>query len=157
MFRHNHVLPRFSAQVVSVRPSDDSPRIFEPATFIPLAFLFWNLGDFSGRLATVLPFSLVHRPRALFGVAVARALFLPMYQLCNIRDRGAVINSDVFYLVVVQFGFGLTNGWLGSSCMMGANEWVEHGEREAAGGFMGLNLVAGLTVGSLSSFAVSST
>lgn len=80
-----------------------------------------------------------------------------MYQLCNIRDRGAVINSDAFYLLVVQFGFGLTNGWLGSSCMMGANEWVEHGEREAAGGFMGLNLVAGLTVGSLSSFAVSAT
>lgn len=149
--------PVFTSQVVSVRPSDDAPRIFQPATFIPLAFLFWNLGDLSGRLSTVLPFSLAHRPRVLFIIALARALFLPMYQLCNIRDRGAVINSDAFYLLVVQFGFGLTNGWLGSSCMMGANEWVEHGEREAAGGFMGLNLVAGLTVGSLSSFAVSAT
>lgn len=38
--------------------------------------------------------------------------------------------------------------------MMGAGEWVDVEEREAAGGFMGLMLVAGLTVGSLLSFAV---
>jgi len=36
--------------------------------------------------------------------------------------------------------------------MMGAVEWVDVDEREAAGGFMGLMLVAGLTVGSLLSF-----
>lgn len=149
--------PVFTSQVVSVRPSEDSPRIFQPATFIPLAFLFWNIGDFLGRLATVLPFSLADRPHLLFGIAIARVVFLPMYQLCNIRDRGAVINSDAFYLIIVQFGFGLTNGWLGSSCMMGSNEWVDNSEREVAGGFMGLNLVAGLTAGSLLSFTVSAT
>jgi len=52
----------------------------------------------------------------------------------------------------VQFLFGLSNGYLGSSCMMGVEEWVEEEEREAAGGFMGLWLVGGLTVGSLGSF-----
>jgi len=66
--------------------------------------------------------------------------------------KGAVIKSDAFYLFVVQFGFGATNGWLSSSCMMGAGEYVEEGEREAAGGFMAVNLVAGLTAGSLLSF-----
>ena len=40
--------------------------------------------------------------------------------------------------------------------MMGTNEWVEDGEREAAGGFMGLSLVAGLTTGSLLSFTAGS-
>ena len=53
----------------------------------------------------------------------------------------------------MQFFFGATNGFVGSTCMMGASEWVEAEEREAAGGFMGLMLVSGLTVGSLLSFA----
>ena len=38
--------------------------------------------------------------------------------------------------------------------MMGAAGWVDVEEREAAGGFMGLMLVFGLTAGSLLSFAV---
>ncbi len=57
-----------------------------------------------------------------------------------------------FYLGVVQVLFGVTNGWLGSSAMMAAGEWVADGEREAAGGFMSLCLVGGLTVGSVLSF-----
>jgi equilibrative nucleoside transporter 1/2/3 len=144
--------PIFTAQIVSNMPPDEAPRLFQPTSFIPLAFLFWNTGDLLGRLSTLLPFSLKHRPALLFAVAVGRLGFLPLYLLCNVRGRGAIVPSDVFYLFVVQMGFGLTNGWLGSSCMMAAPEWVEDGEREATGGFMGLNLVAGLTVGSLLSF-----
>ncbi|KAL0931915.1 nucleoside transporter family [Colletotrichum truncatum] len=148
--------PVFTGKIVSVRyPGDEkSPAgaLFRPAAFIPLAFFAWNLGDLSGRMSTILPFSLRHRPAALFGVSLARLGFLPMYLLCNIGGRGAVISSDLFYLFVVQFLFGLTTGWLGSSCMMAAGEWVEDGEREATGGFMGLCLVAGLTTGSLLSF-----
>lgn len=63
------------------------------------------------------------------------------------------MHSDLFYLVVVQLGFGLSNGWLASSAMMGATGAVGEEEREAAGAFMGFNLVAGLTAGSLLSFA----
>ncbi|KAK1498396.1 nucleoside transporter [Colletotrichum cuscutae] len=148
--------PVFTGKILSVRyPGDEkSPAgiLFRPAAFIPLAFFAWNLGDLSGRMATILPFSLRHRPAALFGVSLARIGFLPLYLLCNIGGHGAVVSSDFFYLVVVQFFFGLTNGWLGSSCMMAAGEWVEDGEREATGGFMGLCLVAGLTTGSLLSF-----
>jgi len=36
---------------------------------------------------------------------------------------------------------------------MGAGDYIEEGEREAAGGFMAVNLSAGLTFGSLLSFA----
>jgi equilibrative nucleoside transporter 1/2/3 len=144
--------PVFTVQIISNMPPDEAPRLFQPASFIPLAFLFWNTGDLFGRLSTLLPFSLRDRPALLFVVSVGRLSFLPLYLLCNVRGRGAVVPSDVFYLFVVQLGFGLTNGWLGSSCMMSAPEWVEDGEKEATGGFMGLNLVAGLTVGSLLSF-----
>jgi len=61
--------------------------------------------------------------------------------------------GDVFYWFV-QVTFGLTNGWLGSNILMTAPGLVEEDEREVTGGFMGLCLVAGLTVGSFASFAV---
>lgn len=157
-FAASMFFPVFTAKIRSVRdldPNNDSPPLFQPAAFIPLAFFFWNLGDLSGRIATMLPFSLRHRPLALFTLAVARIAILPLYLLCNVGGRGAVVRSDFFYLFIVQLSFGLTNGWLGSSCMMASGEGVEEGEREAAGGFMGLCLVAGLTTGSLLSFTIS--
>jgi equilibrative nucleoside transporter 1/2/3 len=93
----------------------------------------------------------------LFFLAIARMGFIPLYFLCNIGGKGASISSDFFYLVIVQLFFGLTNGYLGSSCMMGFAEYVESEELEAAGGFMSLCLVGGLTVGSFLSFAVASS
>jgi len=149
------VFPVFTQQITSVRPTSTAPRLLQPACFIPLAFLFWNTGDLVGRLLTLIPsLTLVRWPRTLFVASIARAVFIPLYLLCNIHGNGAVIASDAFYLIIVQFLFGLSNGYLGSTCMMGAAEWVEVEEREAAGGFMGLMLVGGLTAGSLLSFLV---
>ncbi|KAL8735121.1 MAG: hypothetical protein Q9166_000997 [cf. Caloplaca sp. 2 TL-2023] len=145
--------PIFTQKIFSIQPQDNVPRLFQPACFIPLAFLLWNVGDLVGRLLTGIPqLSLVHLPRTLFWLSALRLVFIPLYLLCNLRGQGAVISSDAFYLIIVQFLFGLTNGYIGSSCMMGAGEWVEKEEREAAGGFMSLMLVGGLTVGSLLSF-----
>lgn len=145
--------PVFTGKVVSIMPEDQAPRLFMPQAFIPLGFLCWNLGDLTGRLITLLPFSMHIRPFVLFVVSVLRGGHIPLYLLCNIENNGAVIKSDAFYLFVVSFGFGATNGWLGSLCMMGAGDYIEEGEREAAGGFMAVNLSAGLTFGSLFSFA----
>jgi equilibrative nucleoside transporter 1/2/3 len=154
------VFPVFTQVIHSTHPVKDRPRILEPASFVPLAFLVWNSGDLLGRLITAIPaLSLTHRPRLVFGLAACRIVFIPLYLLCNIPssggDRSAKVQSDFFYLGVVQLLFGLSSGFVGSTCMMGAIEWVGVEEREAAGGFMGLCLVAGLTVGSLCSFAVS--
>ncbi|RVX74605.1 hypothetical protein B0A52_01731 [Exophiala mesophila] len=140
------IFPVFTASIRSVNGVDS-------AIFIPTAFLIWNIGDLLGRLSTLWkPISLTHYPFALFCIAMARLLFIPLYFLCNIKGKGAAISSDFLYLAVVQFFFGLSNGYLGSECMMGSGEWVLPEEREAAGGFMGLMLVGGLTVGSLLSF-----
>lgn len=144
--------PVFTARITSV--NTDWGLLFRPAAFIPLAFFFWNIGDFAGRIATMLPFSLGKRPPLLFILVVLRAAWLPLYLLCNLDGRGAAVSSDFFYLFVVQLFFGLSNGWLGSSCMIASTDWVDEGEREAAGGFMGLCLVVGLAVGSLLSFTV---
>ena len=147
------VFPVFTQQTLSVQPPETAPRILQPATFIPLALLMWNAGDLLGRYAPLIPFfNLTQSPKATLAWSLARVIFIPLYLLCNIKGQGAVIDSDFFYLVIVQFLFGFTNGWIGSSCMMAAPEWVQQDEREATGGFMGLVLVAGLTVGSLLSF-----
>jgi len=149
------VFPVYTQQIVSVTPTSDAPQMLWPSSFVPLAFLFWNAGDLVGRVIPAIPaLRLTHRPRVVFLLSVLRVLFVPLYMLCNVHGRGAVVKSDFFYLVVVQLLFGLTNGYLGSTCMMGASDWVLSEEREAAGGFMGLCLVLGLTVGSFLSFAV---
>ena len=143
--------PVFTPKILSVTPAEGG--LLRPAAFIPLGFFFWNLGDLAGRVSTLLlPSWGAGRPAALFAASVARLLFLPLYALCNLHGRGAAVNSDTFYLLAVQLPFGLSNGWLASTCMMAAGEWVADAEREASGGFMGLCLVAGLAFGSLLSF-----
>ncbi|KAJ6127322.1 hypothetical protein N7523_002934 [Penicillium sp. IBT 18751x] len=148
--------PVFTTEIMSVNDLTKS-RMYDPSVFIPLGFLFWNIGDLGGRMLVAIPrFSLAHRPWIAFVFSIARLGFAPLYLLCNIHGRGAVVQSDFFYLCIVQLLFGATNGYLASSCMMGASIWVSEDEREAAGGFMGMMLVGGLTAGSLLSFLVAS-
>jgi solute carrier family 29 (equilibrative nucleoside transporter), member 1/2/3 len=148
--------PVYTAKIRSVHPLENIPRILSPrGAFVPLAFLVWNTGDFVGRLVSALPrVNITRRPRLLLLLSTLRAGFVPMYLLCNVNGNGAVVNSDIFYLAFVQFFFGLTNGYLGTQCMTSSNQYVDVDEREAAGSFMPLMLVAGLTVGSLLSFAI---
>ncbi|EED14941.1 Nucleoside transporter family [Talaromyces stipitatus ATCC 10500] len=154
------VYPVFTVKIQSVHDPATRSRIFEPELFVPLAFLFWNLGDLIGRMSPIIPALArsANYPRALFAFSVLRLVFIPMYLACNIQsstnstNSSAIISSDFFYLFVVQLGFGLTNGFLGSVCMMGTSQYVTADEREAAGGFMSMMLVAGLAAGSLTSF-----
>jgi solute carrier family 29 (equilibrative nucleoside transporter), member 1/2/3 len=148
--------PVYTSKVISVHPVEGRSRILSPACFIPLAFLVWNIGDLIGRVASALPqVRITHYPRLLLLLSALRAVFIPLYLLCNVDGAGAIVDSDVFYLAFVQLLYGATNGYIGTQCMMGASDYVEVDEREAAGSFMPLMLVLGLTVGSFLSFAVS--
>ncbi|KUM63059.1 hypothetical protein ACN42_g4060 [Penicillium freii] len=149
------VFPVYTAEIQSVNDPASS-RIYDSSVFVPLAFLIWNLGDLAGRMCVAIPgVSLGQHPQMAAIVAIARVVFIPMYQLCNVNGQGAAVKSDIFYFLV-QFFFGATNGYLGTSCMMGASHWVVADERPAAGGFMSLVLVGGLAAGSLLSFSVAS-
>ncbi|KAJ5090222.1 hypothetical protein N7532_008906 [Penicillium argentinense] len=150
------IFPVYTSRILSVNDPEKS-RMYDPTVFIPLAFLFWNVGDLSGRMLVAIPsLSLTHRPWLALVFSFARVAFIPLYLLCNVSGQGATVSSDFFYLFLVQLLFGVTNGYLASSCMMGASQWVSADERHAAGGFMGMMLVGGLTAGSLLSFVVSS-
>lgn len=180
----------FPVSTTKILSAADPPT--PPALFIPLAFLVWNLGDLVGRLLPLLPFcDLTLRPRLLLALAVLRIAWVPLYMLCGARSGSSQksetwIPSDAFYLLVVQFPFGLSNGYLASSSMVGAagffnltsaephhnngdgDDGNEEGDtrnakekenenekkKQAAGGFMGLMLVAGLTIGSFLSFTL---
>ncbi|CAN8096285.1 unnamed protein product [Discula destructiva] len=150
--------PVFTGKILSTHDAQQPhhARLFDPEVFIPLGFLCWNAGDLGGRMLTggKLNARVRRQPVVLFLFGCARFCVLPLYLLCNLHGSGAVVESDLFYLGLVQLPFGLSNGWLASNAMMAAAEVVDEGEREAAGGFMGLCLVAGLAVGSLLSFSV---
>ncbi|KAL4909151.1 hypothetical protein BDW74DRAFT_78035 [Aspergillus multicolor] len=150
------IFPVYTSKIESVNNRPTASRLFQSAAFIPLAFFFWNAGDLLGRTLVINPrYSLAHRPWTLLTLAISRAGFIPLYLLCNVSGRGAIVSSDFFYLFVVQGLFGITNGYLSSCCMMGAGHFVSAEEREPAGGFMSLMLVAGLATGSLLSFLAS--
>jgi equilibrative nucleoside transporter 1/2/3 len=169
------LFPVFTAEILSTSPasSPSTPAILKPAAFIPLSFLVWNTGDLLGRLVPLISqISLAESPKILVALSCARVIFIPLYYLCNIQHAGSTSlllrsisstsvttaqpYSDLFYLLAVQLPFGLSNGYIGSCCMMGSTseKYIEEHQRESAGSFMGLALVCGLTAGSLVSFAV---
>jgi len=140
--------PVFTQLILSVNntapTSRASSRIFTPEVFIPIGFFVWNSGDLIGRVICAVPYLTLPRPGWLAFLSLARVVFIPMYLLCNINGAGAVIRSDAFYFLV-QFLFGLSNGWLGSNTMMAAPQFVDDDEKEATGGFMGMIFIPSLS------------
>lgn len=155
IFTVTMVFPVFTQYIVSVRTSkgEQLPRLWEPDIFIPFAFLLWNFGDFAGRAVCANPFFQIKSATPLVGLALLRLLFIPLYYACNIKNQGALFDSDAVYWLI-QLAFGFTNGWLSSNTMMFAPQAVDEELREATGGFMGVCLVSGLTAGSLLSFLI---
>lgn len=158
------------------------------AIFIPLAFASWNLGDLLGRLSLSIPFRpftvLPSHRKSLLLLALLRTVWIPLYAHCDGGIKGGKWwDTEAFYFIVVQLGFGFGNGLLGSACIVGAtvnctldtageeDDGEERGgliisdrdgvkdekrekEREVVGSFMALCLVFGLALGSFMSFVV---
>ncbi|KAF3906343.1 hypothetical protein ABW20_dc0103932 [Dactylellina cionopaga] len=144
------IFPVFTQATFSVNP-DSYSFLSRPEVFIPFSFFVWNSGDLLGRVICGFPMLACRNPTILAIAATVRVVYLPLYLLCNIKGAGARVDSDFFY-ELVQFTFGLTNGYIGSNTMMTAPTLVNEDEIAASGGFMGLCLVAGLAAGSTASF-----
>ncbi|OCF38777.1 hypothetical protein I317_07433 [Kwoniella heveanensis CBS 569] len=143
-----------------------TPRLLQPDVFIPLHFLLFNIGDYTGRTyLPSIPSLLVTSPPRVLTLSALRTLFIPLLFLCNVSSitspssPSPLINSDILYFVVIIL-FGLTNGYISSLCMIVAsspqlNAKLDEDERDVAGTLTSFCLVAGLAGGSLASFGTS--
>lgn len=121
--------------------------------FIPLAFLVWNIGDLLGRILCATPYFLIKKDKILISYSIARIVFIPLFLMCNIKDRGGRI-GDVGYLLI-QLLFGLTNGQLFSSSYMCVGGLLDtKDEQRAAAAFTALLINMSLLAGSLASFGI---
>jgi len=149
--------PAITAQVVSTMHPDT---LWASKFYVPVAcFLLFNIGDFVGRYLA----GLVQWPRPgrvgayiTLGLSLARFAFLPLFLICNIRPGNnvtpVVMESDVAYIIVMAL-FSITNGYVGSICMMSGPQVVRPEEAQTAASLMVALLGLGLGSGAfLSNF-----
>lgn len=124
--------------------------------YIPFIFTVWNLGDLYGRVIADWPQfrSPKFTAQKVFVYSLLRVLFVPLFFYCSKNQASSFpILQDLFY-ALLQFLFGLTNGHVISiSFMKVPEELTDDMEREAAGGFTNIFVSAGLTLGSILSYA----
>lgn len=141
------IFPIFASTVVSTSGIDAT-------LFVPLVYLFWNVGDLSGRFACNHPLVIIKNERMLIAYSWLRLAFLPLFLLCNVKNNdGAIIRSDIIYLGI-HYLFGFSNGQLLTSAMVSVPDYVSEEEKEPAGGCMTLALSLGLALGSILSFGL---
>lgn len=139
------IFPVFAANVES--------NTISKKLFIPLAFLVWNVGDLLGRIICASPLLLITSEKLMITYSLGRICFIPLFLMCNIRNRGGSI-GDIGYLLVQLF-FGLTNGQLFSSSYMRIGMLLDtEAEQSAAAAFTALLINISLLAGSLASFVV---
>lgn len=147
--------PSLTSRIRSVKDSDKTA--WTSTYFVPVTcFLLFNVGDFCGRLAA----SFVQWP-GKDGVLLPffcflRVVFLPLFAFCNAQPRG---NSPVFFHedyfpILFMVLFAISNGYLGSLCMMYGPSTVEPKHAETAGTMMAFMLIIGLGMGAGFSFVI---
>ncbi|XP_013388910.1 equilibrative nucleoside transporter 1 isoform X1 [Lingula anatina] len=126
--------------------------------FTPVVcFVLFNLGDLTGR--TVAGWVQYPKEKSVLLpiLTVLRIGFIPLFLLCNFQPRKhgvpVVFDSDVYPVVFILI-FAVSNGYLGTLCMIYGPKHVPAGDMEAAGAIMSVFLTVGLGLGSLFSFAL---
>jgi len=144
--------PAITMQVVSTAGHDT---LWGSKFYVPVAcFLLFNIGDYVGRFLA----GLVQWPKPgklgsyiTLGLALARFVFIPLFLICNVRpdDRGLTdvyMASDVAYIIIMAL-FSISNGYVGSICMMSAPQIVRSEEGQTAASLMVALLGLGLGSG----------
>jgi len=144
--------PAITMQVVSTAGHDT---LWGSKFYVPVAcFLLFNIGDYVGRFLA----GLVQWPKPgklgsyiTLGLALARFVFIPLFLICNVRpdDRGLTdvyMASDIAYIIIMAL-FSISNGYVGSICMMSAPQIVRSEEGQTAASLMVALLGLGLGSG----------
>ena len=119
-----------------------------------VCFLTFNVGDWCGRQLAGQFQCLPERGPVVPVLSVLRVVFIPLFLMCNIPGNDYlphVFMHDV-WPVIFNVLFAVSNGYLGSICMMTGPKLVRLEYAETAGTMMGLFLNTGLIFGALASF-----
>ncbi|KAI1291397.1 hypothetical protein EDD11_008970 [Mortierella claussenii] len=160
------LFPSLTAQVESNDSTPGRSRVFGDL-FVPLHFLMYNLGDWTGK---ALPSFALFTPNTqhptrkqqvrYFFAALTRFVFIPIFLTANLpidqdkRLLPLLIRNDFVWFLLV-FLFALSNGYIGSIIMMVGPACVLGGEKKARAGVkLGFWLTTGLAMGSMASFVV---
>jgi len=124
--------------------------------FVPIFFVLFNLGDFTGRIAAGKREWQYLNADNVHIAGLARLIYAPLFMMCNVGANSQLpllFESDVFPLVLM-FTFAVSNGYVASSCMMAGPQMVDASEAPMAGNIMIFCLTAGLMTGSILSFFI---
>ncbi|ODQ53691.1 hypothetical protein SAICODRAFT_30021 [Saitoella complicata NRRL Y-17804] len=143
-------LSLFPAFTSSIAPASGSA--LTGGYFTALGFLIWNSGDVLGRTITLRVVDILsHETLAI--ASVMRILFLPLFVSCNVRGKGAIFPSDMYFFMVM-FLFGGTNGLVSTASIVKSGQTVAADLKEATGSLVSMLVCLGLLCGSLCSFAI---
>ncbi|KAF9350682.1 hypothetical protein BGX26_011193 [Mortierella sp. AD094] len=160
------LFPSLTALVESTNTEPNRPRI-SGDLFVPLHFLIYNLGDWSGKALPSIAYftpntrhpTRKQQVRYLFS-ALGRFVFIPIFLTANLpiaQDKRLLpflIQNDVVWFLLL-FLFALSNGYIGSIIMMVGPACVLGGENKGRAGVkLGFWLTTGLALGSVASFGV---
>ena len=89
----------------------------------------------------------------VLGLAIARFAFLPLFLFCNISPENRNLTGVYFFSDWAYLGFmllfSLSNGYIGSICMIFAPKTLPEGPAQSTGASIMVSfLVLGLAVGS---------
>ena len=149
----------FPALTVLVEAVDkEKGGAWENIYFIPVScFLFYNLGDYIGRLMVGTNLVPKMSSRLALVCSVIRVLIIPGFLFCNLAPQERT-NIDVYLpydaaYIILMFLLSISNGYLTSIVMLNAPAKVEDYQQQTASnlmvGILGLGLVigAGLSAG----------
>nr|XP_054759282.1 equilibrative nucleoside transporter 1-like [Lytechinus pictus] len=145
--------PGVISQIESMHQSEWTDMYFTPI----FCFLLFNALDYLGRSLSFIQLPSQNHMGVVSLLVILRLGFFPLFALCNVspesRDSDVVFTHDA-YPIVFMFFFALSNGYLGSLCMMYGPKFVKPEHQETAGNMMAFFLVLGLATGSAISVLV---
>lgn len=142
------LFPSIIVQISSTQRCRSTNRLSNDM-FLPTLFLLFNLFDCIGRSMAGLVYGYFHL-YALFGMAVLRVIFFPLFLLCNIESSSLpVIFENEFYPMIFMALFAFSNGLLSTCCMIKGPATLPPNEAQLAGTIMSSFLSFGLATGAV--------
>lgn len=161
------LFPLFYFKTSSVHLGDKSvseaAKFYYEELFGLVGLLLFNIGDWIGKLAPLVPALILRNRHVLFFASLARFIYIPFFFFGNGSDSGkpycmpkALANDGLFYFIALTFG--ITNGYLSTLAMMnGPPAVAQPKDRTKSATVMVFFLTVGLTAGAYLSLLFSQT